>query len=64
MEGHRLRAFQNRVLRSTDQRHFKRTFSPQRKEKVCTKPNNELQVFYISPNIIKMNKDDDGLEYV
>jgi len=65
MEGNGLRAFQNRVLRSTDQRYFKGIFSPKRKDKGCPKPNNEkFRAFYFSPNIIKMNKDDDGLGYV
>jgi hypothetical protein len=65
MEGNRLRAFQNRVLRSTDQRYFKGIFSPKRKDKGCTKPNNEeFHAFYFSPNIIKTNSDDDGLGYV
>jgi hypothetical protein len=41
MEGHRLRDFQNRMLRNMEQRYLQRTFSPTRKDKGCTKPNNE-----------------------
>jgi hypothetical protein len=53
------------VLRSTDQRYFKRIFSPKRKDKGCRKPNNEeLHAFYFSPNITKFNSDDDGVGYV
>ena len=53
------------MLRSTDQRYFKRIFSPKRKDKGCTKPNNEeLREFYFSLNIIKMKRDDDGLGHV
>jgi len=52
MEGNRLRAFQNSMLRSTDQRYFKGIFSPKRKDKGCTKPKSESFMRFNSHQIL------------